>query len=528
MTMANGDNRLVLTAVDTGTQGFSISDDSVNGGWSILEKLGILSADNTQQAASGNALLADGLAATETTKFDEINTVLNKATIKDGDVVGIYLPTDKGDGSGGWVTFELFKDELGNKVSKTIGEVLGEINSALAGAGADITASINSCGEIVLKGNLNDDQNLGSTLKDVKLQIGTFDDVNQKFTEVKKDMGTFSSRNVFENVINEGKNAFYTLDGMSITSQSNSDDKTISGTVFTLKKVSKDGMEPIKLSLELDKDAIIGNITSFIDEFNALIKFIDENTKASVKEEKDEVTGQNRSTRTVGAFTGDTNISSLRENLRRMVTGTIDELTNKVENGYTTVYSSISRLGIITEKDGTLGVDREKLSKALTSDFEGVRRLFTSNWFSDTPGFSVGRVSKEANTGVYEIDLGSLTVNGETASGVGNILTYNGISFETPSGTGTAKVTYVRGIASMLTNFVEKARNTVDGYYKQAEKTYQDRIDNIQKRVDELQVRVDNYNKRLVSQYASLERSMSNLQSQTANMMSALSSLSYK
>jgi len=608
MTLSNGDNRLVLTAVDTGTKGFEISESVVEGTYTnILENLGILSA-NTQQAASGNALITtDGVAATKDNTFEELSTVLigqEKNNIKDGDVVGIYLPTNNGSGSGGWVTFNLYNGGS----AKTIGEVLGEINTALGGAGANFEAKLNSSGEIVLEGDLEADGNFNSSnLKNAKIQILGFksgygaNDLNglnyqnfydsldpakkteidtfladppstltaaeipiweeqqkqrfldekvQQMVDVKKDMGTFSPRMAFANEITKGENAFYTIDGMAITSQSNSDDKTISGTVFNLKKVSTPEMEPIKLSLALDKDAIISNITAFIDEFNALIKFIDENAKATIKEETDEITGIKKNSRVTGAFTGDAGISGMREQLKQMMTGTINELAGLKEkpeyyNGYSTAYSSLSRLGITTQKDGTISIERDKLSKALTTDFEGVRRLFTANWFSSDPSVKVGRFTKDAQTGVYEIDKTTgqvISVSGraintteDPTSITNNISTYKGISFEVASGPGTAKVSFVRGIASMFTNWVELAKTNkidektgrvIDGYYKASEKKYNERIESIQKRVDQLQVRVDNYNKRLVAQFNALERNMSNLQSQTANMMSALGNLS--
>ncbi|MDR3001010.1 MAG: flagellar filament capping protein FliD [Fibromonadaceae bacterium] len=544
MTMADGDNRLVLTAVDTGTKSFYIKDSGADGTEGIMEYLGILSSgsDSSQVAASSNALVtSNGVAATTENTFEDLNSAFNK--IKKGDVVGIYLPTSNGAGNeGGWVTFSLY-DENGE--SRKIGDVLNEINTALGASGSNVTAKLNDSGEIVLTGNLNGDQNFdNASLKDVKIQIGTLsssvtpsatDPVTGMalyseeniFSDVKKDMGSFSARNVFENTITEAQNAFYTIDGMAVSSQSNSDDKTISGTVFTLKKVSQEGMEPIKLSLDLDKEAIVSNINAFVEEFNALMKFIDENAKAIVKEETDPITGKKTSKREVGAFTGDSNISSLRENLRQMMTGIINELTPTTDNGYTTAYSSVSRLGITTQKDGSISVDRDKLTKALDADFEGVRRLFTANWFSDTPGFSVGRFTKDSKTGTYEVDGVLGFINGQAAQSItGNIFTLDGLSIETP-GSGKAKITFVRGIASQITNFMEKARSTVDGYFKESEKTYQDRIDSIQKRVDELQMRVDNYSARITRQFAALERSMGNLQSQTANMMAAMSAMTY-
>jgi flagellar hook-associated protein 2 len=527
MSMSNGENRIVLTAVDTGTNGFFLKED---GGTNLLGALGIVDYSE-QKATSGNALtIIGGGPATEETAFDKLNTVLNKNTFDNGDKIGIYLE------NGGWITFDLY-DSAGK--ARKIGDVLEEINTN-ALSGVNFKASINDSGEIVFKGTLAGDANFDSSvLEKVKIQMGTFDGTD--FTNVKKDMGSLTNRNIFTNVINEGQNAFYTIDGMSISSQSNNDDKTIVGTTFTLKKADPD--KTIKLSLEPDMGSLADKIGAFVEEFNALLKFIDDNAKATIKEDTDKATGKKTSKREVGAFTGDSGISTLRDNLRRMFSGTINEITGVLGNGYSTVYSSASRLGMITNKEGYFDVDKEKLTKALNADFEGVRRLFTSGGFSDTTGFSVGHFGKDAETGIYEYNSTTLEwkLNGNIVEGswVGNSIftTKNGLSIELPAGAGDAKVTFVRGIAGQLSNFVEKAKSGyysetmgkfVDGYFKQSKDTYQKRIDEIQKRVDQLQLRVDNYNTRLVNQFSALERSMSALQSQSANMMSALSGISYK
>jgi flagellar hook-associated protein 2 len=532
MTMADGDNRLVLTAVETGTKGFYIKDDPASSMDSILEYLGILSSTNGEFAASGSALVTKEGAATDETTFDKLNTSPLLKKIDENDSMGINI-------GGDWYTV-LLNDGVGGL--KEIGDVLDELNAELSNQGIDVKANLNNSGEIVLEST---NGFTGLVLDDIQIKIGKFSggtslsgDVSKGGTldEEKRDLGKFTARNSFVNTINEAQNAFYTLDGMAISSQSNSDDKTIDGTVFTLKKVSLSGMEPIKVSLDLDKDAIMNNITAFVDEFNALMKFIDTNMKASVKEETDPITGKKVSKREIGPFSGDSSISGLRDNLKRMMTGILDELTEAKDNGYSTIYSSVSRIGITTQKDGSLSIDRDKLTKAINADFEGVRRLFTLNSFSDTAGFSIGNSNKNSTTGVYKIAAdGEVTLNGEVIKTVdifdNKIITLeNGISIEIPNYPPgqVVQVTFVRGIANQIANFMEKAKSSVDGYFKTSEKTYQTRIDSIQKRVDELQIRTDNYSARIAKQFAALERSMSNLQSQTANMMSALSGISYR
>jgi len=630
MSMSNGDNRIVLTAVDSGTDGFSIKEGD---GTSLFSKLGFVDHLNQKVTSGGALTVLGGGAATEETRFNELNTVLNKNNFAVGDRLGIYLPANDGTGSPGWVTFDLYEpmyesdgqtpvlDSHGQQKfqSRKIGDVLADVNAALKATNAGFEASLNNSGEIVIVGNLDGDKNFTNDkdpnsaddtllaserekpenqktfLEQIKIQMGTFKGVfsnqtvndsnggvhkfsifvpsNQKdYADVKKDMGTLSNRSVFNeaNIITAGQNAFYTVDGMSISSQSNDDDKTIAGTTFTLKKADPDKV--IKVSLESDLSGLADKISEFVDEFNALLKFIDENAKAEVVEKADD-SGKKTSTRVVGPFTGDTGISGLRENLRRMFSGIITELTSSVDNGYSTAYSSASRVGIVATREGYYEVDKEKLTKALNSDFEGVRKLFTSGGFSDTPGFGIGRFTKDSEVGVYSYDSekmdwylngrkdsvtgkwysnsdwsfdsvaknwslkkGAQAIDPVKGTWAGNSIftTAKGLSIEVPSySTGEPQVTFVRGIAGQISTFMEHAKTGyfnqkdewVDGYIKQSKDKYQERIKEIEKRVDLLQIRVDNYESRLIKQFSALEKSMSSLQAQSANMLSALGSL---
>ena len=547
MTLNNGENRLVLTAVDTGTQSFYINED---GGTNFLSDVLGLINDKEQKATSGNALVTTkGEVVTEDTKFNELNTYLNKNNFDKDSVLRITLP-----GSDHVLDYDLY--ENGNFLN--IGDVLEKINEDLDDAGAKFTVSLNN-GEIVVQGNLADDPNFKSSeLSKVKIQFGNnvTKEGGETIFEVKKDMGTFTSQPVFSNVLTEAQNAFYTVDGIAVTSRSNNDDKTVAGTTFSLLKVTEPD-EVIKLSLDMDKDAVSEKIIEFVEEFNELLKFIDENMRATVTEKTDD-TGKRTSTRVVGPFTGDTNISSLRDNLKRMFTGMINELngiretvknpdTDKMETvtrGYSTAYSSISRLGITTTREGFMEIDKDKLNKALETDFDGIRRLFTANSWSDTTGYSVGRFTKDTPSGIYTVEPGGRTddsgkewaagvyLNGKLLEGVvttGNIITTkDGLSIEIPlSGDGYGRVVFARGIASQITSFVEKARDYVDGYFKTSKEAYERRIAELEKRADDLQVRVDRYNARMMSQFTSLEKNMSNLQAQSANLVSALSSLTY-
>jgi flagellar hook-associated protein 2 len=65
-----------------------------------------------------------------------------------------------------------------------------------------------------------------------------------------------------------------------------------------------------------------------------------------------------------------------------MMRGIESDLRNKVTSavgGLAGTYQSLASIGITTQKDGTLSLDGAKLAKALSSDFDGVAKLFGSD-----------------------------------------------------------------------------------------------------------------------------------------------------
>jgi len=508
MSLANGENRMVLTALDEGTEGFflkGISGDDILG-----SKLGILS--NKQSAATDNAFVTlDGTAAQGSTKFMELSTGLTNNNLDVGDTINFTGTNANGNSTSGSFTLN---------ANSTIDDFLGALRTAY---GANTNIQLNKSGEIVLTST-----NIGSTSA-ISLNMSLVEVGGGQTSTLA--LGGSSARNTYINTLNEAQNAFYTLDGMAVSSQTNQDSSTITGTTFTLKKA--DPAVTVKVSLKQDNTAIADKIKAFVEEYNTLMKFIDENSKVTMKEETDD-NGKKKTTRTKGAFSGDSNISSLRTQLQSMMTSPITELAGRTQ------YSSLSRIGITTDRTGSLEVDSDKLTKALANDLDGIRRLFTVNGFSDDPGYTMGRYTKDTETGTYYIDVANVNFGSnkdgsysatDVGSLFGNIFTSStgsskGLSIEVPDSASTVtSFTFVRGVANQFSWFVDKAKDYVDGYFKSSKDTYQKRIDSMDERIDTLQTRVDNYEKRLTAQFTALELSMSKMQSQTSNMLSQLSSL---
>ncbi len=103
------------------------------------------------------------------------------------------------------------------------------------------------------------------------------------------------------------------------------------------------------------------NVKKFVEAYNTLTKFINEQTVVTkVGEDKNPVTG---------ALLGDASVRALVNTMR-------SELIASNENGSV---RNLAALGITTTKDGTLEIDEKKLDKAISADFEGVASYFTGD-----------------------------------------------------------------------------------------------------------------------------------------------------
>ncbi|WP_349571489.1 flagellar filament capping protein FliD [Azotobacter salinestris] len=156
------------------------------------------------------------------------------------------------------------------------------------------------------------------------------------------------------------KDAQLTVNGLAITSQSNTVEGALQGVTLT---VSATG-DAQTLTVERDIASIKSAINSFVSAFNSL----DGTT--------DSLTSYDADSGTAGTLLGDSTLRGVQSRLRQTVTGSLDEGT----------YRYLSDLGISLQLDGTLKVDDSKLTKALEGDLADVQALFVGT--TDKPGLA--------------------------------------------------------------------------------------------------------------------------------------------
>lgn len=155
------------------------------------------------------------------------------------------------------------------------------------------------------------------------------------------------------------QDAKLTIDGLAVTSKSNTVENAISGITLDLVAVSS-GAATTKVTVGANNDGLKASVQQFVDAYNTMVKAVNALTATSTDADGNTV---------LGSLTGDPTTRSLLADIRSELAtiGSGDRLT------------SLSQLGINTQKDGTLEFNSTKFTAAMNDKKLGseVQELFT-------------------------------------------------------------------------------------------------------------------------------------------------------
>jgi flagellar hook-associated protein 2 len=190
------------------------------------------------------------------------------------------------------------------------------------------------------------------------------------------------------------------LSPLTIERSSNTISDAIPGLALTLTKTT--GTGTVQVSLSQDLKAVKTGIQALVTAYNEVVKFINERSTYDVTTKQGGVFFNESSARTV--------LSQLRAALSSPVGGA-------------GVYTSVGEVGFKTERDGTITIDDAQLTAALSTNYSGVKALFSNQ--GETTGLAQSLVSTV--DALNDITGGALTLrkNGLTTeiSRVGNDIT---------------------------------------------------------------------------------------------------------
>jgi flagellar hook-associated protein 2 len=150
-----------------------------------------------------------------------------------------------------------------------------------------------------------------------------------------------------------GQNAKLSVNGIAVTSASNTVKEAIQGTTLTLLKTGSSS-----LSTQADTAAVETAINDFVKAYNSL------------QATANTLTAYNQDSKTGAALVGDSTLRNLQTRIRQALT--------TPQAGGPDDMKVLSEIGVAFQKDGTMAVDSAKLKSALASNLAGVSGLFAS------------------------------------------------------------------------------------------------------------------------------------------------------
>lgn len=152
-----------------------------------------------------------------------------------------------------------------------------------------------------------------------------------------------------------------TINGLSVTSSTNSLTNVVNGLTVSLNQVTT---SPVQVQVAQDTTGITKSVQSFIDSYNALSTVLSTDL------------AYNASTKVAGPLQADSSAVSLQRQLRNIL---------GASTGASSVFSTLSQVGIQVQADGTLQLNSTTLTAALGSNPAELKKLFT-NVDLTTPG----------------------------------------------------------------------------------------------------------------------------------------------
>ena len=181
-----------------------------------------------------------------------------------------------------------------------------------------------------------------------------------------------------------GQDAEITVDGYTITRSTNSITDVING--VTLNLVGADEGATVKLDVKRDNDGIKEKIQGFVDSYNELMSYIEEQNTVS------------DDGKTTGTLFADSSLQSVKSTLRKVILSEVSGLNSTLDH--------LSLIGVNTDKTGRLSINEDNLDGYLTSNFEDVVKLFVAQGSSTSSDLSyVYSTEDTAMEGDYEVEI---------------------------------------------------------------------------------------------------------------------------
>lgn len=234
--------------------------------------------------------------------------------------------------------------DISISASDTVSDVASKIN----GSNANVTASVlkDASGERLLLRSKSTGLESGFRLS---VMEGGDTDINSAGNT---DASGLSRLVAGSTVTQAAANAKATVNGIAVTSATNTFANTISGVTFKAEQVTTAAIE---IGVTKDNSVVQKNVDDFVAAYNAINSILNEATK------------YDPATKSAGLLQGDSTAIALQNSLR----SAIQSVTGGKEG-----FQRLADVGITLQRSGDLAVDATKFTKAMNENMEDVKNLF--------------------------------------------------------------------------------------------------------------------------------------------------------
>lgn len=349
----------------------------------ILETLGVIQngVSSVQGTTSGNSMTVNGEYITSDSLITEIDGY-NEFTI--GDKISLGA-TSRDHGN-----IDVSGDILTITENTTVQDLLDAIETAYETNGDEVSVYITSTGKIEV---VDLETDAGSLVVDLQSTTANSDST--------LDWGSFTVLGeVRKRELVAGADASIIVDGVTTTSADNTVNDVLSGATLNLLKADID--TTVTLNIDRDVDEIMEKISVFVDAYNEITSYIQQQQSHNEDEEE-----------TSGILFGDGTLSSVKSD----ITSTLIQSVW----GVSSEYSMMGLVGINVDNEGQLNIDTEKLEGYLNTNFNDVKNLFSANGTTNAGTMEYVSHSRDTQAGEYTVNITTAATQSTATSNNGTV-----------------------------------------------------------------------------------------------------------
>jgi flagellar hook-associated protein 2 len=363
----------------------------------------------------------------------------------------------------------------------TLSEVRDQINAANMGVTASIIQTGTGAFSLVMKSQTGADRAMRVTATESPADSGLND----------IDFSTYDA----DEEAQSAQNAVFTLDGVSITRNSNEIDDVMDGMRLNLIATTS---APTLLTAKYDTATATAAMQLLVDELNILNTSLSELTSNGLN-----------GTSERGALYGDALVQSYKNRLRALTTTPIAGF------GADPVY--LTNFGIKTERNGSLTLDTAKFESAFESNPEQFAAIVNTQATTNNPSvtasisgdnFTPGSYAFTAASGVGTVGSDSMTAG--TSSFISTTGDTSGLTLSTSASDITAQVYMGRSLVNDLSNFADLVLGSGNDIDRKIATLNSD-IDDRNLEISNLSTRMEDVRDRYVKQFAAMEQAVKSL-----------------